>query len=129
MATIKEKPIRWLTTENADWQRFNRADASGLHLNHRGEYPAHLITLSHLRQRGADVICVFVGGGMDVPIYWHWSQHAVVRFDNPDYDGYDYDDLLGVLHKIGYASDSEIVTAVVHELQEMIDAARSASDM
>ena len=126
MSTINDKPIRWLTTETADWQRFSRADESGLALNQRGEYPAHLITLSHLRQRGADVICVFVGGGMHVPIYWHWTQHAVVRFDTADYDGYDYDDLLGVLRKIGYAPESEIVTAVVRELQEMVDAARAA---
>ena len=127
MATLTEKPIRWLETETADWQRHDTAAACGLPLDARGEYQAHLLTLSHLRQRGEDVICVFVGGGMDVPIYWHWSQHAVVRFDDPDYDGYDYDDLLGVLHKIGFASDSVVVTAVVRELQAMIDAARAAA--
>lgn len=41
------------------------------------------------------------------------------------YDGYDYNDLLGVLRKIGYAADSGVVTAVVHELQEMVEGARA----
>jgi len=126
MATITEQPSRWLETEDADWQRHNTAADCGLQLNPRGEYPAHLITLSHIRHRGEDVICVFVGGDIDVPIYWHWSVHAVVRLDDPTYDGYDYSDLLGALRKIGYASDSDIVTAVTRELQEMVDAAHSS---
>ena len=123
MATITEQPIRWLETEDADWQRHNTAADCGLQLDANGEYSAHLITLSHIRHRGEDVICVFVGGDVDVPIYWHWSVHAVVRFDDPTYDGYDYGDLLGALRKIGYAPDSDIVTAVVRELQEMVHAA------
>ena len=131
MPILVDKPLRYLERKGADWHRFNRADEDDGQLDLYGEYPQNLITLSHVTRRTAeDVICVYVGSTAEVAIYWHWSEHANVQFNNlAAYQGYDYSDFVDVMAELGYGLDSQMMTDVTRELQEMVTSARQQAGL
>ena len=92
--------------------------------------PQHLVTLSHISTRVySDVIHVYIGGGVNIGVFWFWDVHGIVNIVDTSYyegQGYDYGDLFDAFKKLGYTAESAIVTETETELQEMVNIAREA---
>ena len=125
--SIPTKPIRWKVDYTSAWQRYNLASESGLTLNRHGEYPAHLVTISHVSVRASeDVLRVFIGGGIDEYVDWFWFVHSLVSWDNPEHAGSGYEDLPDFISQLNLTTEEKktLLGEITTELQEMVDNAR-----
>ena len=128
--SIRTAPIRFKFSWSGEWQIFVSVEASDLQelAEYDGAYRTLPICLSHvLRRHLEEHICVYIGGNVDISVFWDWRLHPTVSFEK--IEGYEYHDIGSGLEIEGVHAGTDEYQSVIDNLQEMIDARRTAEGL